>query len=367
MVVTAVGLNTEWGRIMAVTSEDNEEDTPLQERLDSVASGIGKAGIVIGIVMFVTLLVRGLTTGSGTWYKALIDSFIVGITIVVVAVPEGLPLAVTITLAYSLKKMAQDKALVRHLGACEAMGGATAICSDKTGTLTTNKMTVVRAWIAATLHDGRPPPEDIPKVAAQLVAQACFLNTTGSVSVREGGELEFSGSPTEQAILGFGATLADFETVRGAVDTIKLEPFNSAKKRMGVFVTDKATGRQYIFWKGASEIVLAACTRFLTADGSSKPLDASVRNQLEANINTFAEAALRTLFLAYYEVPSGTKVETEADLPFGDLVAIALVGIKDPCRPGVPEAVLKCQAAGIIVRMVTGDNIVTATGAHSRL
>jgi Ca2+-transporting ATPase len=367
MMVVAVGMNTEWGRIMAVTSEENDEETPLQMRLDGVATGIGKVGTLVAFIVFVVLFIRDATSGSGTWWNQLIAAFIVGVTIIVVAVPEGLPLAVTLSLAYSMKKMMLDKALVRHLSACEAMGGATAICSDKTGTLTTNKMTVVRAWIAGAVSplEREPNQTEVPAAIQTMVLQSAFLNTTGSVAMVEG-KLELAGSPTEQAILAFAAGLpgADFAGVRAAAPMVHMQPFNSAKKCMGVAVRDTATGSLRIYWKGASEIVLAACTQTLSADGKSSAMSAATRTELEALINTFAEGALRTLMLAYTELPKGAKEpDWEAEgvsLPFGNLTAIALVGIKDPPRPGVPDAVLACQAAGIVVRMVTGDNITTA-------
>lgn len=366
MVVTATGLNTEWGRIMAVTSEDNDEETPLQMRLDAVATGIGKVGTVIAVIVFLVLFLRNVTSGSGKWYTHLIDAFIVGVTIIVVAVPEGLPLAVTLSLAYSMKKMMLDKALVRHLSACEGMGGATAICSDKTGTLTTNKMTVVRCWVAGQTSPADRPagPEDVPAAAVEVFTQSCFLNTTGAVSpAPDGVGIEVAGSPTEQALLRFSAQLpgASFPELRARLPLLHMQPFNSAKKNMGVAVRVAATGATRVYWKGASEIVLQACTKQLGAAGTAVALTPQARTELEQLIDTYAHQSLRTLLLAYVDVPASKTFNwEEEELPWGELTAIALVGIKDPCRPGVPEAVAACQAAGIVVRMVTGDNVVTA-------
>jgi Ca2+-transporting ATPase len=164
MLVTAVGLNTEWGLVMASISEDNGEETPLQVRLNGVATFIGKVGLAVAVVVFLILMVRFFTghtedsngkpmftagkTKVGEAFNGIVKIFAIAVTIVVVAVPEGLPLAVTLTLAYSMRKMMADKALVRRLSACETMGSATTICSDKTGTLTLNQMTVVKACIA---------------------------------------------------------------------------------------------------------------------------------------------------------------------------------------------------------------------------
>ena len=362
MLVTAVGLKTEWGRIMAVTSEDNDEETPLQQRLDGVATGIGKVGTFVAVIVFIVLFIRNATSGSGVWYDHLINAFIIGVTIIVVAVPEGLPLAVTLSLAYSMKKMMIDKALVRHLSACEAMGGATAICSDKTGTLTTNKMTVVRAWIAGTTSptDREPNKDDVPAPVLPILLQASFLNTTGSVATLDDGKLEVAGSPTEQAILSFAAGMpgASFAGVRAEAPILHMQPFSSANKTMGVAV--KVGNVTRVYWKGASEIVLAACSQALGADGKSSPMTAAKNAEIEALIDQYAHNALRTLMLAYVELPGAVPDFETVGLPFANLTAVALVGIKDPCRPGVPQAVAACQAAGIVVRMVTGDNIVTA-------
>jgi Ca2+-transporting ATPase len=370
MVVTAVGLNTEWGRIMAVTSEENDEETPLQVRLDSVATSIGKVGTLVAFIVFVVLFVRDAVSGSGAWYNHLINAFIVGVTIIVVAVPEGLPLAVTLSLAYSMKKMMRiDNALVRHLSACEGMGGATTICSDKTGTLTTNKMTVVSSWVAGQESDPARPAgcDDVPAAALELLVQSCFLNTTGAVAPPPDGSppgapLDIAGSPTEQALLRFASGLpgASFPRLRASMPLLHMEPFSSARKTMGVAAAQPGSGVTRVFWKGASEIVLAACTTALTPAGDAAPLTPSDRVAMEARIEAYAARALRTIVLAYSELPASAVLDPEAALPWGDLTLVALVGIKDPCRPGVPEAVSACQQAGIIVRMVTGDNVSTA-------
>ena len=369
MLVTATGMKTEWGRIMAVTSEENDEETPLQIRLDAVATSIGKVGTLVAVVVFIILLVRDTVAHPSDWYTALISAFIVAVTIIVVAVPEGLPLAVTLGLAFSMKAMMHtDHALVRHLSACEGMGGATTICSDKTGTLTTNQMTVVRSLTAGVLS---PPEraasaEDVPPAALDLFIQSCFLNTTGAVSpplegAPPGSPPEVAGSPTEQALLRFAASLpgASFPRLRAAMPVLHMQPFSSAKKTMGVACLEAGAGGTRIFWKGASEIVLAACTRTLTPSGEAQPLTGEARARLEATIDEFARAALRTLVLAYIDLPPSEVLDVEAELPWGELTLVSLVGIKDPCRPGVPAAVAACQAAGIVVRMCTGDNLVT--------
>ncbi|CAI0430450.1 unnamed protein product [Linum tenue] len=287
----------------------------------------------------------------------MLEYFAIAVTIVVVAVPEGLPLAVTLSLAFAMKKMMNDKALVRHLAACETMGSATTICSDKTGTLTTNHMTVVKSWnpskfanLKSELHDS----------ALKLLLQSIFNNTGGEVVMSKEGKREILGTPTEAAILEFGLSLGgEFQAEREAVKLVKLEPFNSTKKRMGAIVELPGEGgRMRAHSKGASEIVLASCEKVINAKGEIVALDDSSVKFLQATIDQFAGEALRTLCLAYKEVQGGFSPNDA--IPESGYTCIGIVGIKDPVRPGVKESVAVCHAAGIAVRMVTGDNINTA-------
>ncbi|XP_030953229.1 calcium-transporting ATPase 8, plasma membrane-type-like isoform X3 [Quercus lobata] len=286
MLVTSVGINTEWGMLMASISEDTGEETPLQVRLNGVATLIGMVGLTVAVCVLIVLLVRYFTghtkdangnilfTAGKTKLSPAIDGAIkivtVAVTIVVVAVPEGLPLAVTLTLAYSMRKMMADKALVRRLSACETMGSATTICSDKTGTLTLNQ-------------------------------------------------------PDSQI---------------------------------------------HIHWKGAAEIVLASCTQYFDAAGQLVAMDEDKAMDFKKAIGDMASGSLRCVAMAYrlYEVEKVPSAEEQLDqwaLPEDDLVLLAIVGIKDPCRPGVKDSVQLCQNAGIKVRMVTGDNIQTAKAIAS--
>ncbi|XP_024395320.1 calcium-transporting ATPase 8, plasma membrane-type isoform X2 [Physcomitrium patens] len=372
MMVTAVGMATEWGKLMATISEDNDELTPLQERLNSLATTVGKVGVSFAVVVFIVLVCRFLAVVdfknfSGSDGKQFVDYFAIAVTIVVVAVPEGLPLAVTLTLAYSMAKMMDDRALVRHLSACETMGSATAICSDKTGTLTMNLMTVVTNWICGQLRTSTSIDQEVNTQVTEIIFQSVCLNSNGNVFFpKGGGPPEVSGSPTEQAVLSWGVKLgAKFDEVKKSCTVKGVETFNSTKKKMGVCFSTQE-GKTYVHWKGAAEIVLDFCSKILQPDGTMIPLDPEKMVELKLIISSFANSALRTLCFAYKELTSeevaGLTPERikENGLPEGDLTCIAIVGIKDPCRPGVPEAVARCQAAGIKVRMVTGDNIHTA-------
>eukprot|EP00898_Chlorokybus_atmophyticus_P005164 jgi/Chlat1/5649/Chrsp37S05473 len=372
MLVTAVGLNTEWGRVMAAVTEDNDEQTPLQERLEKVALGIGKLGLTVAVLVFIILVSRFMITDldyhhfGGDDIQSFVNFFATAVTIVVVAVPEGLPLAVTLSLAYSMKKMMEDKALIRHLSACETMGGATAICSDKTGTLTTNK-----ACYLSRSHRVQF------KHTSAVLREAMCVNSNGSVFVPEVGKVEITGKPTECAVLGYAVDLgANFDNERKSASIVQVEPFNSARKRMGVLLK-LSDGSHRVHWKGATEALLGQCTKYMQPDGAVAPLGPQKLAELRSLTDAFANESLRTLCLASCDYPAGTSVPfvtvtpaedgdaEEGDkrtqrLPMEDLTCIAIVGIKDPCRKGVPEAVRRCQAAGVMVRMVTGDYIVTA-------
>ncbi|XP_030971545.1 calcium-transporting ATPase 9, plasma membrane-type-like [Quercus lobata] len=381
MLVTGVGINTEWGLLMASISEDTGEETPLQVRLNGVATFIGIVGLSVAVFVLIILLVRYFTghsknpdgstqyvrgvTSASKVVDGVIKIFTVAVTIVVVAVPEGLPLAVTLTLAYSMRKMMADKALVRRLSACETMGSATTICSDKTGTLTLNQMTVVEAYVGK--KNINPPDESsqLHPMVSSLLIEGIAQNTTGSVFLsKDGVGVEVSGSPTEKAILYWAVKLGmNFDLARSDSMILQVFPFNSEKKRGGVAVKLNDS-EVHIHWKGAAEIVLSACTGYLDSNGCLQSIEEEKEFFKEA-INDMSVRSLRCVAIAYrsYEldkVPTDEENLAQWALPEDDLVLLAIVGIKDPCRPSVKDAVNVCQKAGVKVRMVTGDNLQTA-------
>ncbi|KAK8490003.1 hypothetical protein V6N13_133159 [Hibiscus sabdariffa] len=372
MLVTTVGMRTQWGKLMATLSEGGDDETPLQVKLNGVATIIGKVGLFFAVVTF-GVMVQGLLVNkvqegtiwswSGDELLNLLEFFAVAVTIVVVAVPEGLPLAVTLSLAFAMKKMMNDKALVRHLAACETMGSATSICSDKTGTLTTNRMTVVKSCICMNVKevsnvDKASFCSEIPESAVKILLQSIFLNSGGEIVTGKDGKREILGTPTETALLEFGLSLGgDPQAERQASKPVKVEPFNSTKKRMGV-VLELPGGSLRAHTKGASEIVLAGCDKVINSNGEVVPLDEKSINHLNDTINQFANEALRTLCLGYVELEKGFSPDSA--IPVSGYTCIGIVGIKDPVRPGVKESVATCRTAGITVRMVTGDNINTA-------
>ncbi|KAJ8638305.1 hypothetical protein MRB53_012572 [Persea americana] len=371
MLVTTVGMRTQWGKLMATCIEGGDDKTPLQVKLNGVATIIMKIGLFFAVVTF-AVLVQGLfrrKLEEGTrWYWSgddaleMLEYFAVAATIVVVAVPEGLPLAVTLSLTFAVKKMMNDRALVRHLAACETMGSATIICSDKTGTLTTNHMTVVKAIICGNIKEVSKSKDSfcsgISDVVVKTLLQSIFNNTGGEIVINKDGKREILGTPTEAALLEFGLLLGgDFQAERQDSKIVKVEPFNTEKKRMGV-VLQLPEGEFRAHCKGASEIVLAACDNVIDSTGQVIPLDEAAMNHLKNTIEGFASESLRTLCLAYMEI--GTDFSPMNAIPVRGYTCLGIVGIKDPVRPGVRESVAICRSAGITVRMVTGDNINTA-------
>eukprot|EP01102_Stenamoeba_stenopodia_P005239 TRINITY_DN1578_c0_g2_i2.p1 TRINITY_DN1578_c0_g2~~TRINITY_DN1578_c0_g2_i2.p1 ORF type:complete len:987 (+),score=295.45 TRINITY_DN1578_c0_g2_i2:181-3141(+) len=365
MIVLAVGEHSEAGKALKELQKPNE-DTPLQEKLESLAEQIAKVGLCAAILIFVVLVVKlavltyiHSTPLNAHLISAIIKYFITSVTIVVVAVPEGLPLAVTIALAYSMMKMLEDQNLVRHLDACETMGGATTICSDKTGTLTMNQMTAMKAWIGGKTYDPIEKTKELNQKVAKAIFESICLNSTAHEAQTDNGQLTFIGSKTETALLN-AATNNNFKynEIRTKATITKSYPFSSAKKSMGT--VSEENGNFILHVKGASEVILARCDKFLNGEGNPEDITPALREELDKVIMGFASDGLRTITLGYRDYKKGSVSSWEEE-PNDQLVLLGIVGIKDPVRPAVPGAVKQCQRAGIVVRMVTGDNIVTAS------
>ncbi|MED6284448.1 ATPase, Ca transporting, plasma membrane [Characodon lateralis] len=365
-----------------------KEKSVLQGKLTKLAVQIGRAGLLMSALTVIILITRFLIDTFwiqglpwlqecvSIYVQFLVKFFIIGVTVLVVAVPEGLPLAVTISLAYSVKKMMKDNNLVRHLDACETMGNATAICSDKTGTLTMNRMTVVQAYIAGRHFKRVPEPDLIPTKILDLLILGIGVNCAYTTKImppeREGGLPRQVGNKTECALLGLSLDLnRDYQNVRNEIPEEKLfkvYTFNSVRKSMSTVL--KNFDHSYrMFSKGAAEILLKKCCKILTASGEAKVFKPKDREHLVKNvIESMASEGLRTICLAYRDFPitdGEPDWDNEAEI-LTRLTCIAVVGIEDPVRPEVPEAIRKCQRAGITVRMVTGDNINTARAIASK-
>ncbi|XP_071669136.1 plasma membrane calcium-transporting ATPase 2 isoform X8 [Patagioenas fasciata] len=358
-----------------------KEKSVLQGKLTKLAVQIGKAGLVMSAITVIILVLyfaidtfvvnkkQWLPECTPVYVQYFVKFFIIGVTVLVVAVPEGLPLAVTISLAYSVKKMMKDNNLVRHLDACETMGNATAICSDKTGTLTTNRMTVVQAYVGDVHYKEIPDPDSVPAKTLDLLVNAIAINSAYTTKIlppeKEGGLPRQVGNKTECGLLGFVLDLKqDYEPVRNLIPEEKLYKvytFNSVRKSMST-VIKMPDGSFRMYSKGASEIVLKKCSRILNAAGEPRIFRPRDRDEMVKKvIEPMACDGLRTICVAFRDFSSSPEPDwdNENDI-LSDLTCICVVGIEDPVRPEVPEAIRKCQRAGITVRMVTGDNINTA-------
>ncbi|KAI6227302.1 Calcium-transporting ATPase [Aphelenchoides fujianensis] len=369
-----------------------KERSVLQAKLTRLAIQIGYAGSFVAGCTVLILVIRFVISHyviegksfSLADFQYFINFLIIGVTVLVVAVPEGLPLAVTLSLAYSVKKMMRDNNLVRHLDACETMGNATSICSDKTGTLTTNRMAVVQSFINDVHYKDTPPKfEALNPKTRELLINLISINSSYSSQVvppkNPGEQVGQLGNKTECGLLGFVLALGQsYQAIRDKhpeESIFKVYTFNSVRKSMSTVLENKwdEKGGYRLFTKGASEIVLKKCKWFLGPNGavqrfSEKDCERLVRTVIEP----MASDGLRTICLAYKDYRPGNAAE-ENEINYGgdidwededkvvcDLTAVAIVGIQDPVRPEVPDAIVRCQQAGITVRMVTGDNINTA-------
>ncbi|XP_035244078.1 plasma membrane calcium-transporting ATPase 2 isoform X10 [Anguilla anguilla] len=363
------------------TNVSKKEKSVLQGKLTKLAVQIGKAGLVMSAITVIILVLyfaidnfvlqkrQWMPECTPVYIQYFVKFFIIGVTVLVVAVPEGLPLAVTISLAYSVKKMMKDNNLVRHLDACETMGNATAICSDKTGTLTTNRMTVVQAYLGDVHYKAVPDPGALAPKTLDVLVNAIAINSAYTTKIlppdKEGGLPKQVGNKTECGLLGFVLDLKrDYQPIRDQMPEEKLYKvytFNSVRKSMST-VIKLPDGSFKMYSKGASEIVLKKCSRVLNEAGEPRVFRPRDKDEMVKKvIEPMACDGLRTICVAYRDFPADPEPEwdNENDI-LSELTAVCVVGIEDPVRPEVPDAIQKCQRAGITVRMVTGDNINTA-------
>ncbi|WWC70446.1 calcium-translocating P-type ATPase, PMCA-type [Kwoniella pini CBS 10737] len=412
-VVISVGTTSFNGRIMMAMRGDSE-NTPLQIKLNGLAELIAKLGSLAGLLLFSALMIRFFVQlktnpdrSPNDKAQSFIQILIIAVTLVVVAVPEGLPLAVTLALAFATKRMTKQNLLVRVLGSCETMANATVVCTDKTGTLTQNEMTVVAGSLGVhgkfvkDLSDNAARSnandvegeqirddfafemDDINQVASSeltsLFNEAICINSTAFEDKDEDGNLSFVGSKTETALLKFAkaAGWADWKKTREAYPVVQMIPFSSELKAMGVVV--KIGDRYRLYIKGASEVLTKKCNTHVVVSQDRQAHDDSIQvanfdertmNNIMKTIIFYANQSLRTIALCYKDFeswpPSGksSKGSSTGEVPYEeiayDMTLIAVTGIEDPLRPGVREAVEKCQKAGVAVKMCTGDNVLTA-------
>lgn len=355
--------------------EDNDGQSPLELKLYRLTIYIGKLGTAVSLLLFIIMCTRfSIKSFTGEnkkeWESKYINEylsfFIVAITVLVVSIPEGLPLAVTISLAYSVKKMLHDNNLVRHLDACETMGSATTVCSDKTGTLTTNRMTVMQVWIGGSeFSNASQLAEEMSESTKDVFCNGIAVNSTAEILPPKvaGGQPEHTGNKTECALLQYVRDCGvDYPKVRDSTEIGHMLTFSSKKKRMSVVIKKSPTTCR-VYTKGATEVVLGLCCKMKRLDGSVASLDDNQKEIIGRSIiDKYASQGYRTLCLAYRDVDESAediKKWSDDDLE-SELTCIAIVGIEDPVRKEVPDSIRNCHRAGIVVRMVTGDNIMTA-------
>lgn len=437
--VTKVGQNTEIGKVAQASTEETENETPLQQQLSQLSKGINVVGSSIATCLFVALVVRDVLRGemiltdgqwgfvavcavsviillakvwlpilrdaremmgksfriptclqSGkSWFALLLIAvgifgigtyslvgldiigsspsewmpglaaqnflayFMVAITLIVVSVPEGLPMSVTLSLAYSMRKMTKQNNLVRKMHACETIGAATVVCSDKTGTLTMNKMVVKNHSIPEIDNQGKNAP------LFKIISEAIAVNSTANLSI-EGDRIEVLGNATEGALLKWlHDQQCDYLALRNGFKTIAQLTFSTERKFMATSGKSGTLNEEILYVKGAPEVVLSRCTQIVSSNGSDELLQESNRAGILDEIAQYQRKAMRVLGLAYKPMPS---LDEEADLfeDSQDLVWIGYFAIQDPVRPDVPAAIRSCQDAGVAVKIVTGDNKETA-------
>lgn len=342
MVVEKVGDATEFGKVAEQSTVESEEETPLNLQLGRLSKLIGRAGISLAVLTFVALLVKGFLFGGlleADWItiaERVLQYFMVAVTLIVVAVPEGLPMSVTLSLAVNMRRMLKTNNLVRKMHACETMGAVTVICTDKTGTLTQNRMRVEEIIHYASIDE-------------RLLAEIIAVNSTAFLDA----DANVIGNPTEGALLirlreeGF-----DYAALREEAPIVDRMTFTTERKYMATIIQSKTTGKRLICVKGAPEIVRAMCM----PDGK----DAQVNEQLLL----FQGRAMRTLAVAYAET---TAERCEDALRNPQLLFVAVAAIADPVRDDVPAAVARCMKAGIDIKIVTGDTPATAREIARRI
>ena len=379
MFVINVGKNSAIGKIREILESGEDEMTPLQRKLERIARDISLFGLVAAIIIFLVLILRFVIENStskdkgwgyretGDYVNDVLQYFLIAIALLIVAIPEGLPLAVTLALAYSVKRMMEDKNLVRKLQACETMGGANIICSDKTGTLTRNEMYLTHFWNGKerVIYDSQKSTAVNYAEYVEPNSIDLFLDTIVYNSLED--PRRKGGNPTEVAVLRYiDACGVDVVAKRDAVEKIFQATFTSDRKRMSTIVR-AANGRTYAFIKGASEYMIQVSSRFQDLEtGVITDMSDYLATQLNDAIENMARKALRTIGLAYKEVnPDEIDMENKDEHGIyayekGGFTIIGICGIRDVIRPEVPDSVLKCHRAGIDVKMVTGDNKITA-------
>ena len=368
MKVIKVGDATEIGKVARQSTEQSTEPTPLNIQLTKLANLIGKVGFTIAIATFLIFVTKDLYHYIGAneingWHsyvdiaQIVLKYFMMAVTLIVVAVPEGLPMSVTLSLALNMRRMLATNNLVRKMHACETMGAITVICTDKTGTLTQNLMQVHEPKFYA-LKEAKVLGDDF---TSKLVSEGISVNSTAFLEdSEEQGKLKGVGNPTEVALLLWLNSLGrDYLAIREKSKVIDQLTFSTERKYMATLVHSGQTGKKVLYIKGAPEIVLSKCKEVVLSDGQVSAQD--YKKTIDEQLMTYQNMAMRTLGFAYKIVDDNGDADCVALVSANDLNFLGVVAISDPIREDVPAAVAKCQSAGIGIKIVTGDTPGTAT------
>ncbi|MDD4418340.1 MAG: calcium-translocating P-type ATPase, PMCA-type, partial [Bacteroides graminisolvens] len=368
MKVIKVGDATEIGKVARQSTEQSTEPTPLNIQLTKLANLIGKVGFTIAIATFLIFVTKDLYHYIGAneingWHsyvdiaQIVLKYFMMAVTLIVVAVPEGLPMSVTLSLALNMRRMLATNNLVRKMHACETMGAITVICTDKTGTLTQNLMQVHEPKFYA-LKEAKVLEDDF---TSKLVSEGISVNSTAFLEdSEEQGKLKGVGNPTEVALLLWLNSLGrDYLAIREKSKVIDQLTFSTERKYMATLVHSGQTGKKVLYIKGAPEIVLSKCKEVVLSDGQVSAQD--YKKTIDEQLMTYQNMAMRTLGFAYKIVDDNEDADCVALVSANDLNFLGVVAISDPIREDVPAAVAKCQSAGIGIKIVTGDTPGTAT------
>lgn len=350
--VTAVGDSTENGKVFVAAQIDNSVKTPLNEQLEGLAGKISVISYGLAALIIIGRTIHFFMTADAPGWidvlSSLLQTCMVAVTLIVVAVPEGLPMAVTLSLAYSMRRMLKTNNLVRKMHACETMGATTVICTDKTGTLTQNQMRVAETRFYA-LGDAQKLDDS---ETARTIVEGIAVNSTATLDLSDPSKPHALGNPTEGALLlWLHDSGIDFRSFKEAATVIEELPFTTERKYMATVVKSAVTGRRTLYVKGAPEIVLKLCA---TIDGNRSAAD--VATQLTA----YQNQAMRTLAFAACTIDDGEAAITDGKVCAKHLHFMGIVAIADPVRADVPAAVRRCIDAGIAIKIVTGDTSATA-------
>lgn len=352
--VFAVGDSTASGKVFEAAQVREGDATPLSEKLDQLADLITKASYAIAALIIVGRLIIYFVNGNGEFgdadgivgfVKYVLDTVMIAVTLIVVAVPEGLPMAITLSLAFSMKRLMKQNTLPRTMHACETMGATSVICTDKTGTLTKNQMNVYETSFVG-LSNQKLGDDEFSKFLKECIA----VNTTANLDFADSAKIKAIGNPTEGALLlWLHRNGVNYLPIREDAEILDRLPFTTELKYMATVVRSKINGKRIVYVKGAPEIIIGLCD-----------VNAEDKKQYEDKLAEYQSKAMRTLGFAYLELADDQDVILDGKLKVSDLKMMGVVAISDPVREDVPAAIRECLNAGIQVKIVTGDTSGTA-------